>query len=69
MDILNNAIYTVARCKYREGDDLHKKIHASDDADTTFCGKTITDMWYIISDTYTGTHNCKECAKIMKEQV
>ena len=55
------SMYTVYKCKSRESDELIGHIHYSDDGDKTLCGKTITDMWYIVDNTFTGEATCHIC--------
>lgn len=54
-------MYTVYKCKSRESDERIGNIHYSADGYKTLCGKTITDMWYIVDNTFTGKATCHIC--------
>ncbi len=55
------SMYTVYKCKSRESDERIGNIHYSADGYKTLCGKTITDMWYIVDNTFTGKATCPIC--------
>lgn len=64
-----NTLYTVHRCKYKHGTDIHKTSHGSANSETTICGKDITTgMWCIINNTYDGEITCKKCLSILKNR-
>lgn len=55
------SMYTVYKCKSRESDERIGNNHYSDDGYKTLCGKTITDMWCIIDNAFTGKATCHIC--------
>jgi len=60
--------HAVQRCKTLEGDDMHKRIHATDDKiHETLCGLELNEMWFMhslaILDGSDAT--CPKCRKIM----
>jgi len=58
-------IYIVQKIK--KNDDFYGLIHyASDDLNTTFCGREINENWYICGNIEQTEHrsNCKKCCKI-----
>lgn len=55
------SLYTVYKCKSRNSNKRDGHLHFSNDGDKTLCGKTITDMWYIVDNTFTGKATCPIC--------
>lgn len=56
-------LYIVQRCKSKEGHEVYDTAHASEDGNTTLCGKMIDNMYYITNNTSDGTATCRACLK------
>lgn len=57
----------VRRCKKKTGSEKHKTLHAAD-ADVTFCGKELNEMWFIHSSAGLEPEDvtCKACVRVMR---
>jgi len=59
-------LYTISKCKRKTGLEIYEKSHGSHDAETTLCGISLNEDWYITNNTYDGIITCNKCLKILK---
>ena len=54
------------KCKYKTGDEHHKRCHGVDDKMMTLCGKNIIGA-YFYDEESNDEITCPECGKILEE--